>query len=550
MDKTIDKPMNKPVNTSKKNITPTHIIRRLTQIIAFLVMPGLFTNTFYAIKALYQDALKGTFTWSTISAPVLILLATIPLTILMGRFFCGFFCSFGAMGDLLWFISKKTIKPKFRISEGLDAALKWVKYGILAFIVIIFWTFGAFTLSSTASPWAVFGMYTSIGSLPAVTTLMSMGGLLLLLIIIGSLFIERFFCRYLCPLGAVYAILSKLRLFHIIKKRDHCGACRVCTNHCSMGIPLYQYDKVTSGECINCFACVEHCPRKNVKANPKPAVASALSIMAISGLYYVGSIATDGENAGVTGSSYSTSITAQAATGKYADGTYTGTGTGFRGQTKVSVTIANGLITDITVVSYSDDTQYFSRAKSTVISKIISQQSTNVSAVSGATYSSKGIMNAVENALSGALVSDSASSTTESTTASSATTSTSGSTAAASSTTSSASGSSSTSSSSGTQSFTDGTYTGSGTGYKGTTKVSVTVSGGKITDITIVSYADDAPYFSRAKSTVISEIIQNQSVNVTAVSGATFSSNGIMSAVANALGVSYTNTGSSSTKKH
>ncbi|MGL5173389.1 MAG: FMN-binding protein, partial [Olsenella sp.] len=84
--------------------------------------------------------------------------------------------------------------------------------------------------------------------------------------------------------------------------------------------------------------------------------------------------------------------------------------------------------------------------------------------------------------------------------------------------------------------YVDGTYTGSGTGHKnGTTTVSVTISNGAITDITTVSTQDDTPYYDRAFSTVVSEIIEAQSTSVSAVSGATHSSDGIMEAVANAI---------------
>jgi hypothetical protein len=79
---------------------------------------------------------------------------------------------------------------------------------------------------------------------------------------------------------------------------------------------------------------------------------------------------------------------------------------------------------------------------------------------------------------------------------------------------------------------------GSGNGFRGATNVSVTVENGAITDITINSYADDGAYFTRAQDTVISEIISTQSLDVQAVSGATFSSNSIMDAVADALGAS------------
>ena len=94
----------------------------------------------------------------------------------------------------------------------------------------------------------------------------------------------------------------------------------------------------------------------------------------------------------------------------------------------------------------------------------------------------------------------------------------------------------------------DGVYTGTGNGFRGATEVQVTVSDGKITDITILSYKDDSQFFNKAKNSVISAVLQAQSVNVSTVSGAPYSSRGILEAVANAVGFEYTNTNSSGGK--
>ena len=96
----------------------------------------------------------------------------------------------------------------------------------------------------------------------------------------------------------------------------------------------------------------------------------------------------------------------------------------------------------------------------------------------------------------------------------------------------------------------DGTYSGTGQGRNGNINVSVVVKDGKVTSITIESSNEDAQYFNKAKSTVINEIISNQSIDVQTVSGATMSSNGIIDAVANALGISYTNPNSQMQNNH
>jgi len=94
------------MNTNNKKISKLNIFRRLVQIAAFILIPGLFISTFAAIKDVYIALIEGTFGFSTLSYQLCILIATIPITILMGRFFCGFLCAFGSMGDFFWSLSR------------------------------------------------------------------------------------------------------------------------------------------------------------------------------------------------------------------------------------------------------------------------------------------------------------------------------------------------------------------------------------------------------------------------------------------------------------
>lgn len=197
-----------------------------------------------------------------------------------------------------------------------------------------------------------------------------------------------------------------------------------------------------------------------------------------------------------------------------ADGVYKGTGTGYAGDITVSVQIKDKQIVAIDILSSSDDAAFFNRAKA-VIDRIIESQTLNVDTVSGATFSSNGIISAVKNALTGEKDSGETGQ------------SQSGGTAAAGSSTSvaqveDASG------------YKDGTYYGTGTGFGGTLKVQVDISGGKIAAIQILENNDGSEYISKASS-IINAIISNQSTNVDTVSGATYSSVGIIQAVRDAL---------------
>lgn len=210
------------------------------------------------------------------------------------------------------------------------------------------------------------------------------------------------------------------------------------------------------------------------------------------------------------------SAVAAADAGSWQDGTWTGTAQGYGGDVTVSVTIANKKITAIEVVSASAETpSFFSRAKA-IIPKIIEAQNPDVDVVSGATYSSNGIINAVKNALTKA----SGGTVTE--------TSNGGAASKAAGSTSSDAFQDGT--------YKDGTYTGSAAGFRGNITVSVTISGGKIASISVVSApGNDEPYLSKAK-TLIAKVLAKQSPNgVDTVSGATYSSNGILNAIKNAL---------------
>lgn len=196
------------------------------------------------------------------------------------------------------------------------------------------------------------------------------------------------------------------------------------------------------------------------------------------------------------------------------DGIYKGTGTGYAGEISVAVTIKDKQITAIDILSSSDDAAFFNRAKG-VIDRIIAGQTMEVDVVSGATYSSNGIISAVKNALTG----EKDSGTTGQ--------SQSGNAAAEGSTLTLADEAEA-------AAYKDGTYCGMGTGFGGTLKVQVVISGGKITSIDVIENHDDSSYLSRAMA-LINNIIATQSTNVDVVSGATYSSNGIKSAVRDAL---------------
>ena len=182
-----------------------------------------------------------------------------------------------------------------------------------------------------------------------------------------------------------------------------------------------------------------------------------------------------------------------------ADGTYEGSANGFSGKIKVSVVIKNQTIRSINILSNSDDEAFFNRAKEGVTASILAKQSTDVDTVSGATYSSRGIINAVKDALS------------------------------------SSDGEEQTVVAKGDFALNDGYYEGTGNGFAGPVKLFIEIKDKSIIGIYIVKTSDDAGFFNRAKEGVTASILEKQSLSVDTVSGATYSSKGIIEAVSNAM---------------
>ena len=209
----------------------------------------------------------------------------------------------------------------------------------------------------------------------------------------------------------------------------------------------------------------------------------------------------------------------QTATGSFelAEGVYKGSATGFSGPVTVAVTIMDKKITSIDILSSTDDEAFFNRAKG-VIDRIIASQSFDVDVVSGATYSSNGIIGAVKNALTGEKDNGVTGKAKQESTSESESDSSLAEIAAV----------------QDASAYKDGTYYGTGKGFAGTMKVKVDISGGKIASISIVSTKDGDSYVKSASS-VLDTIVEKQSTNVDTVSGATFSSRGIIAAVRSAL---------------
>ena len=352
------------------------------------------------------------------------------------------------------------------------------------------------------------------------------GLVILSIIIITSLFIQRPWCKYLCPYGAFLGLFNIVRIKAIVREESTCLACKKCDKACPMNIEVSNEKVVRSHQCISCMECTSQnaCPKadtvkmtgtkgivEKVKVNAVNIVGSLVALLAI--LIITANITTN-ITANATQSTSSTletmNITSELS-GQYNSGTYIGEGVGFNTGLIEEVTILDNQITNIEITEHNETIGYYELAFADIPSSIIMSQTTEVDTVSGATRSSEGIIEAVNDALSQAEVTESQSMTLvdEST-------------------------NEETDKAEVTSNYIDGVYTGSAEGYEGTVTVEVTVENSMIEAIEVVDNIETKAYLYRA-SVVIENMISAQSTDVDVVSGATFTSEAIINGTKEAL---------------
>jgi polyferredoxin len=139
----------------KKKIKKIQISRLIVQLVLLVLSPALFILVFSGLQNIYEMITSGNFNFIAAFPTLIEFITAIIITIVLGRFFCGWVCAFGTYNDLIHLLSKNVFKIDFKVNEKLDSALKYVKYLVLLLIVVVIWTMGSKVLESS-SPWDAF----------------------------------------------------------------------------------------------------------------------------------------------------------------------------------------------------------------------------------------------------------------------------------------------------------------------------------------------------------------------------------------------------------
>ena len=248
----------------KKTLKKVHVwVRAVIQLLYFLFIPSAYTAAFNGVKYIFTQ--MGAKSHLELTSFVVTLIALCLFTVVFGRFFCGFACAFGSLGDAVRafyvFICKKRKKKPVTMKASVVKYLQAVKYVVLVLLVVSCYT-GVYSKTRGMSPWDVFSMLTA-GRLPGAAY--KVGIVLLILLMIGMCTQERFFCQFLCPMGAIFAIMPIAPSALFNRDSGTCPAkCGACKKRCPAHLDI-DGDTPLSGECICCHACQGICPKRNIR---------------------------------------------------------------------------------------------------------------------------------------------------------------------------------------------------------------------------------------------------------------------------------------------
>jgi len=209
---------------------------------------------FGAVETLWATLRDGAYLRNLAASNGVVLIIVVVSALLLGRAFCGWVCPLGALQDLLASLSRRLFGKRdpypWNPPKWLDRALRWGKGVVLGWVI---WA----SATALVPPLAPFCPYRTLFEFNA-NSLLSIG--VIATFATASMLVERFWCRYLCPLGALLALTNRISPLRPRVNASRCVSCGRCQRACPAGI-----DPVTDGtghpECIRCYACADACRR-------------------------------------------------------------------------------------------------------------------------------------------------------------------------------------------------------------------------------------------------------------------------------------------------
>ena len=224
---------------------------------------------FGGVVTIYQYIVSGTFVQKIHESAFILMLLVLATAVLFGPVFCGWVCPFGTVQEWIGKLGRKLFRKRFNrlIPHNIDSVLRYLRYAVLIWVVVVT-AYSAKLFFSDYDPYfTLFNLWSDELALSGV--------IILAVVLLLSLVVERPFCKYACPYGAVLGITNTFRIFQIRRNDKTCISCNICSKECPMNIDVASKGAVRDHQCISCYACTSDaaCPVEDTVIISTPYIA-------------------------------------------------------------------------------------------------------------------------------------------------------------------------------------------------------------------------------------------------------------------------------------
>jgi polyferredoxin len=191
-------------------------------------------------------------------AAMFLLVTFLAIAFLFHKAFCSWLCPVGTISESLWRVGRRLLRRNFRLPRWIDLPLRGLKYLLLGFFVWAVSSMSAGALADFMS--SPYGIVADVKMLNFFRHIGETAAIVIGVLVVASILVQNFWCRYLCPYGALLGLAGFLSPLRIRRNHAACINCAKCTKTCPAQLPVHQLVTIKSAECTGCLECVAVCP--------------------------------------------------------------------------------------------------------------------------------------------------------------------------------------------------------------------------------------------------------------------------------------------------